>query len=107
MQNIVSTLKMLIFPTIINNISEEKEINHSEKCEATSESIKGTMDLNNELISNGVLNISDISDLSSKNKKSQSVILNTENSLSNISIQTALSNISYGSTFDKINYSYK
>ena len=105
MQNIVSILKMMISSKQsdilttdpINN--KEKENNQLEKYETTSESIKGTMDLNNELMSNDGLNIDDNIDLS-PHKTSQPIIINIENNASDTSIQ---SKISYESTIDKIN----
>ncbi|CAB5375203.1 unnamed protein product [Rhizophagus irregularis] len=83
-QNVVSILYALIFPKqqddiIIDTANKEKENNQ------LIESI-GTMDLNNELMSNTGLNLMD-----------------TEKNLTNTTIQTNSSTFSYGSTFDKVN----
>ncbi|RIA83962.1 kinase-like domain-containing protein [Glomus cerebriforme] len=74
--------------------------NSLEGYEITSKLSKGTVDLNNELMSNNELNISNISNL---RLHQTDVIMNPKINLSNISIQTNLSKISYGSTFDKLN----
>ncbi|RGB37964.1 kinase-like domain-containing protein [Rhizophagus diaphanus] len=81
-QNVVSILYTLIFPKqddiIIDTVNKEKENNQIESI--------GTMDLNNELMSNTGLNLMD-----------------TEKNLSNTTIQTNSSIFSYESTFDKVN----
>ncbi|RGB34412.1 hypothetical protein C1646_760550 [Rhizophagus diaphanus] len=84
-QNVVSILHTLIFPkqddTIIGTVNKEKENNQ------LIESI-GTMDLNNDLMSNTGLSIN---------------IMDIENNLSYTSIQTNSSKFSYESIFDKVN----
>src|SRR5437764_6973143 len=66
MQEVSSILKKLMSSKQVKKDCAEKE-NYPPNNETTSEFSKGTMDLNNELISNSILNINDIDNIENKN----------------------------------------
>src|SRR5215469_5416875 len=66
-QDVVSTLKTIIYPKQNTDAIMERENNQLEKNETISEPIKRTMDLNNELMSYNSLNIDTINGLSLQN----------------------------------------
>src|SRR5436190_1160737 len=76
MQEIVSILKSMIslveIDTIVDDTNEKKENNSSENYETNSELSKGTIDLNNELMSNNeLLNVIECKIISEPNKRNK------------------------------------
>src|SRR3954452_10139584 len=84
MQKVVSILKKLISSKQDKQDDTEKEI-HQSGNEVASESNKGTMDLNNELISSSILNINDIDNI--ENTHSRDLFESVFNDINNIIVE--------------------
>ncbi|GBB95585.1 hypothetical protein RclHR1_02570019 [Rhizophagus clarus] len=97
-QEIVSTLKSMVYlegiDTTIDNFIEKKEIHSLEEHETISELSKGTIDLNNELMSNNELNLIEYKTIEPKERvNSESKLIESEETNQPISISSKVTQL--------------